>query len=149
VLLLRPLADFPQKNINSAGIQMGAMLVAACAAVAFLLAVVGVYSVKAYAVARRTREIGIRMALGARPAEVCRLILAQGALQATIGIAAGALLAVFAGRAAAHLLYRVSPNDWTLLILVSTVLAAAALAACWIPARRATKVDPVIALRCE
>jgi putative ABC transport system permease protein len=149
VLLLRPLADFPRRNINSASIQMGAVLVAACAAVAFGLAVVGVYSVKAYAVVRRTREIGIRMALGARPAEVYRLVLAQGALQAAIGITAGAVLAVFTGKAAAHLLYRVSPNDWALLVFVSAVLAAAALAACFIPARRATKVDPLIALRCE
>ena len=76
-------------------------------------------------------------------------MLAQGALQAAIGLAVGALLALLAGRTAAHLLYRVSPNDWALLFLVSTVLAAAALLACLVPARRATKVDPIIALRCE
>lgn len=149
VLLVRPLADFPRRNINSASIQMGAVLVAACASVAFALAVIGIYSVKAYAVARRTREIGIRMALGAQPGEVWRLVLVQGAQQAAIGIALGALLAVFTGRAAAHLLYRVSPNDWALLIAVSATLAAAAIAACLIPARRATKVEPVIALRCD
>jgi putative ABC transport system permease protein len=100
-------------------------------------------------VVRRTRELGIRMALGAQPGEVYRLVLGQGAMQAAVGIAAGALLAVFAGKAAAHLLYRVSPNDWVLLLLVSTVLGAAALVACLVPARRATKVDPMIALRCE
>jgi predicted permease len=149
VLLLRPLADFPRRNINSAAIQIGAVLVAACASIAFLLAVVGVYSVKAYGVARRTREIGIRVALGARPVDVTRLVLAQGALQAAIGIAVGALLALLTGKAAAHLLYRVNPDDWALLFLVSAVLAAAALLACFVPARRATKVDPIIALRCE
>ena len=149
VLLVRPLADFPLRNMNSASIQMGALLVAACASIAFVLAVVGVYSVKAYAVTRRTREIGIRMALGAQRSEVYGLVLTQGAWQAAVGIACGALLAVFAGRAAAHLLYRISPNDWTLLAAVSLAIATATLAACWVPARRATKVDPVIALRCE
>jgi putative ABC transport system permease protein len=70
-------------------------------------------------------------------------------LQAAIGIAVGALLALLTGKAAAHLLYRVNPDDWALLFLVSAVLAAAALLACFVPARRATKVDPIIALRCE
>jgi predicted permease len=149
VLLVRPLADFPQRNINSASIRFGAVLVAGCAAVAFVLAVVGVYSVKSYLVARRTREIGIRMALGARPGAVLRMVLAQTAWQAALGVVVGASLAVFTGKAAANLLYRVSPYDWAVLLSVSALLAAAALLACLVPARRATKVDPIIALRCE
>jgi ABC-type antimicrobial peptide transport system permease subunit len=149
VILARPLADFPSRNINVAGIQFGAVLVTTCGLVALVLALVGVYSVKAYAVARRTREIGIRMALGARATDVYRLILVQGAGQAAVGVIVGTVLAVFAGQAAAQLLYRINPNDWGLLALAIGLLSAATLLACVLPARRAAKVDPIIALRCE
>jgi hypothetical protein len=149
VILARPLADFPGRNINIAGIQFGAALVTTCGLVALVLALVGVYSVKAYAVARRTREIGIRVALGARAADVYRLVLMQGAAQAGVGVMAGTLLAWFGARAAAHLLYRVDPGNWALLALAIGLLSAATLLACLLPARRATKVDPLIALRCE
>ena len=78
-----------------------------------------------------------------------RLILVQGAGQAAVGVIAGTVLAVFVGQAAAQLLYRINPNDWGLLVLAIGLLSAATLLACLLPARRAAKVDPIIALRCE
>ena len=114
-----------------------------------LLAVVGVYGVKSYAVARRTREIGIRMALGAHPRDVFSLIMRQGALQTGFALGLGLLLALAAGRLLTQILYEVSPADPTALLASSIMLSAAALLACYLPARRATRVNPMTALRTE
>ena len=116
---------------------------------ALILAVVGIYGVKAYAVARRTREIGIRMALGAEPGAVLRLILRESLVMALSGVALGFLLALGIGRALSSMLYQVSPVDPVAFTLSPAVLIATALFACWLPARRAAKVDPMVALRAE
>lgn len=104
---------------------------------------------KAYSVARLTREIGIRMALGAEPRDVLRLILREGAVMTLIGAFAGLILALVIGRVLAQLLYQVSPLDPWAFTLAPLTLIATALFACWLPARRATRIDPVLALRAE
>ena len=127
----------------------GAMGVSVVGAVAMLLASVGLYGVIAYAVARRTREIGIRMALGAKPGAVVGMVMRQGLGIAGVGVAAGALLALGAAKAVAGALYGVSfvdPVAWT--ASIATLFTVAALANL-VPARRASAVDPSIALRSE
>jgi ABC-type antimicrobial peptide transport system permease subunit len=111
--------------------------------------VVGVSGVKAYAVERRTHEIGIRMALGARPAQVLGLVLRQGVLQTALGVTAGIGLALGAGRALAPMAYQANPADPLALGGAALLLSATALLACWLPARRATQVNPTEALRAE
>jgi putative ABC transport system permease protein len=125
------------------------VLVAGCAAVAFVLAVVGVYSVKSYLVARRTREIGIRMALGAQPSGVLRLIVGEGLALAAAGAALGTVAAFGLTRWMGSLLFSVSPTDPLTFVAVPAVLTVVALTASYLPARRATRVDPVSALRAE
>jgi ABC-type antimicrobial peptide transport system permease subunit len=105
--------------------------------------------VKAYSVARRTREIGIRMALGADRGSVFGLIMKQGALQTAVALGLGLLLSLGAGRVLAQMLYKVSPADPIALLTASALLATAALLACFFPARRATRVSPMTALRTE
>jgi len=119
------------------------------AATALLLAGVGIYGVMSYAVTRRTHELGIRSALGASRTEIVGLVVREGMRLAAIGIAAGLLAAVVLTRFMAGLLYGVRPYDPATLVLVTLLLGGIALLACYIPARRATAVDPVIALRCE
>ena len=119
------------------------------AAVAVLLAALGVYGVVAYAVAERTNEIGIRMALGARRARVVRMIVAQGMASVVAGILAGLLAASMTGRLIANLLYGVEATDVPTFVLSTLMLTAIAFAACSLPALKAALVDPVIALRTE
>ena len=149
VISIDPFADLLEKSVGLWVIRVGALLFGVFGAIALLLAVVGVYGVKAYAVARRSREIGIRMALGARRGDVFRLIMRQGALQTALAVAIGVFLSLSAGRVLAQILYEVSPTDPFALISASLLLAAAALLACFFPARRATRVDPIVALRTE
>lgn len=126
-----------------------ALLLGVFGGIALVLAVVGVNGVKAYAVARRTREIGIRMALGAQPGNVLRMILREGAVMLAAEIAIGFALAVATGRIVSGLLYQVGALDPIAFTIAPLVLAAATLLACWLPARRATRVDPLTALRTE
>jgi predicted permease len=124
-------------------------LVSIFAATALLLALAGIYGVMAYSVIRRTHEIGVRMALGASAPHVLRLVLSQGMLTTAIGLAIGMTGALVLTRAMQSLLFGVSPTDPITLLEVALLLALAALLACYIPARRATKVDPMVALRYE
>jgi predicted permease len=130
-------------------VRAGAMLFGLFGALALLLAVVGIYGVKAYAVSRRTREIGIRMALGAEAATVQRMILREGLSMTLTGIIIGLTLGLALGQALASLLYEVSAFDPITLTLAPLILAIAAMLACWVPARRATRVSPMTALRTE
>ncbi|HMV82589.1 MAG TPA: ABC transporter permease [Blastocatellia bacterium] len=116
---------------------------------ALVLAALGLYGVLAFSVAQRTREIGIRMALGAQGRDVLRLVVGQGIKLVALGAALGLAGAFAATRVLKSLLYGISPTDPPTFISVPLVLLTVALLACWIPARRATKVEPMIALRCE
>jgi len=125
------------------------LLLGIFAAAALVLAVVGIYGVMGYAVTQRTHEIGLRMALGARRGEVVRMVVRQGMATAAAGIAVGAAAALGLTRAMGSLLYETAPADGPTFAVVCSVLAAAAFLACSVPAWRASKVDPVIALRYE
>jgi predicted permease len=130
-------------------VRSGAAMVSLFAGLALALAVVGVYGVMAYAVVRRTREIGIRRALGAEPGEVLRMVLREGLIVTFGGAALGFLLALGVGHVFSSMLFEVSPVDPVALTLAPAVLVATALLACYVPARRATKIDPIVALRYE
>ena len=129
--------------------RMGATLSATFGGLALLLAAVGLYGVVSYSVAQRTREIGIRMALGARRADVLRLVVGQGMLLVLAGTAAGLLAALAAGRVVSSLLYDVGAFEPLTLLSIAAILCGASLLATWLPARRAARVDPMVALRHE
>jgi putative ABC transport system permease protein len=129
--------------------RMAASLSLAFGLVALLLSAVGLYSVMAYVVSQRTREVGIRMALGAQPRDVLRLMAAYGMNLAFIGLAIGLGLAFVLARALSAVLIGISVYDLTIFLAVPVLLTVVAAAACVFPARRATKVDPLVALRYE
>ncbi len=122
-------------------------LVGLLALTALVLAAVGTYGVMAYAVASRTREIGVRAALGASPNAIVRLLVSQGVTQGAIAIVIGGAIGLATSRLLESMLYGVTPRDLRTMLLVATVLALVALVATWLPARRATRINPVSALR--
>jgi predicted permease len=125
------------------------LLLAAFGGLGLLLAMVGVYGVISYAVTQRTREIGVRIALGARPRDVMRLVLGEGVILAAIGIGVGTVGALALARILESLLYEIKPRDPVTFVAVAIAVAAAAAAACYVPARRAMRVDPMVALKYE
>jgi putative ABC transport system permease protein len=142
-----PLEDLVDENLSSR--RMQASLLGGFAGLALLLVTLGIYAVLSFAVTQRTQEIGVRVALGAQPRDVLRMIFAQGFKLFLIGAAIGLAAAFALSRALVHLLYGVSAYDPASFAIVTILLAAVALLACYIPARRATRVDPLIALRYE
>jgi predicted permease len=143
----RPLTD--QIDADLAQERVVAMLSGLFGGLALLLAAVGLGGITAYAVARRRSEIGIRMALGAQPSDVVRLVIGRTLVMTAVGMAVGLASAAAVSRSVASMLFGITPLDPSTFIVVSVLFAAVATVAAWIPARRATRVDPMIALRCE
>jgi predicted permease len=148
-----PIAEdmtLPEKlQARFSDVRLASGVLGACAMLALLLSLVGLYAVLAWTVGERTREIGIRVALGARRASIRALVLRQGLRLLGTGLAIGVLGAWSASRVLARLLYGVSPDDPVTFVAAATLLSIVAIAATIIPARRATLVDPMVALRCE
>jgi ABC-type antimicrobial peptide transport system permease subunit len=125
------------------------ILLAVFAALALVLACIGIYGVIAYLVGQRTHEIGVRMSLGAERRHILLLIMGQGLRMATAGVVVGLLLAFSLTRLMSSQLFGVSNHDPLTFVAVSLVLIAVAMIACWVPARRAMRVDPTVALRSQ
>ncbi len=149
ILSLRTFAQHLDSNLDLWLVRAGAALFSIFGGLALGLAVVGLYGVKAYSVARRTREIGIRMALGAQAGAVLRMIMREGSIMLVSGVTIGLLLAIATAKILSGILYGVGAFDPIAFTVAPLVLITAALIATWLPARRATRVDPVQALRAE
>jgi putative ABC transport system permease protein len=144
---LRPLEDVVTDSLQRQRLVL--VLIGAFAAAALLLAAVGIYGVMSYAVVQRVPEVGVRLALGARPADVLRLVLGQALAVGALGIALGLVGALAAGGVLASQLYEIGPRDPIALAAVALTLLLVVLAASAVPARRAARVDPLEALRTE
>jgi putative ABC transport system permease protein len=144
---IRPMSAWLSES--TAQERFNSTLLAIFAAVALLLAAIGLYGVLAYSVSRRTQEIGVRMAMGATGSDIFKLILKQGMLLTFAGVAIGIIAALGLTRLLTTLLFGVKANDPVTFIVIGLLLMFVAFLACYIPARKATKVDPMIALRYE
>ena len=149
VLALKTMRQHLEGSADLWIMRTGATLFSIFGGVALLLAVIGLYGIRSYTVARRTREIGIRMALGASAGDTLRLVVREGAVLTAIGAAAGLALSFLLGKVLAGMLYQVSGSDPVVFLAAPAVLSAVSLVACYVPARRAARVDPMIALRYE
>lgn len=132
-----------------AGARFNALLLSIFAGTALLLAAIGLYGVISYSVAQRTRELGIRIALGAQRGDVLKLVLQQSMALVAVGVLLGLAASIGLTRLMATILYGVSAADPITFVVLSTTLFSVALLACWLPARRASTVDPLVALRTE
>ena len=148
IMSAKTLTDHRDGSISLWVVRAGAGLFSTFGVLAVLLAAVGL-RVKSYLVSRRTREIGIRMALGARSGDVMRMILGEGLQVAAVGLGLGLILSAVVAMALGKMLYRVNPLDPTTFVTATLVLLTAAVAACWLPARKATRIVTVKALRSE
>jgi predicted permease len=144
---VRPLGEVVERSIARTSFTM--LLLVAAAAIALVLGSLGIYSVIAYVVSQRTREIGVRMALGATRRDISRMVLGEGLAITSLGIAVGLAGALALTRLMLALLYGVSPTDPATFVAVPALLAGVALLATWVPARRAARVEPLVAIRCE
>ena len=149
ILNVRTMDDMIAQTPASFMRRFPALLISIFAGVALLLASIGIYGVVSYSVSQQTHYIGVRMALGASPADILKMVLKQGLLLALLGVGIGVLAALGLMRLLSTLLYQVSTNDVATFATVTGALFAVALLACYLPARRATKVDPLVALRYE
>lgn len=150
VLSVRTMSDAVRNGANGLLLfNLGAKLTAALGFLGLTLAVVGIYGVMAYAVGQRTQEIGVRMALGAQRRTILWMVSCQGLAIIGTGLSIGLLTAIAAGRLVGEFLVGVGPADPMTYITVSTLLSLIALAACYIPARRAVHIEPTVALRYE
>ena len=147
VLALKTMRQHLEGSADLWIVRTGATLFSIFGGVALLLAMIGLYGIRSYTVARRTREIGIRMALGASASDTLRLVVREGAALTAIGAAAGLTLSFLVGKVLAGMLYEVSGSDPVVFLAAPAVLSAISLVACYVPARRAARVDPMIALR--
>ena len=144
---VRMLQDVVDRSSDQTSFTM--VLLAIAATVALLLGAIGIYGVISYIVAQRTGEIGVRLAMGAEPRTVARMILRQGGLVTLLGIVAGLIAAYAGSQLIRSLLYGVSPRDPIVFSLTTVTLLVVALLACWLPARRAARLSPLQALRTE
>jgi putative ABC transport system permease protein len=144
---LQPMTDVVAESVATRRFQM--LLVALFAACALFLAGLGVFGVVSYSVEQRRHELGIRMALGAQLGNLKRMILRQGMWPVMVGLAAGLTVAALSGRLIQNLLFGIEPSNSLTMICVVTIVALVGVAACYVPARRVTKLDPLIALRAE
>lgn len=147
VFAIRTMEEVLSRSVAQRRLSM--LLLVIFAAVAVTLATVGIYGVMSYSMAQRTHEIGIRMALGARAPDVLALVAKQTMTLVALGVAVGLVGALLFTRSLASLLFQVQPGDPAILLAASLLLATVALAVGYLPARRAVKVDPMTALRCE
>ena len=148
----QPVSSAPMETLIAtvdAGNRVVTRLMVFFGTLAMFLGVIGIYGVMAHLVSQKIHEIGIRMALGASPAQVMRMVIGQGLKLALIGVAVGALAALGATRSLSTMLYQVAPNDPPTFIGVAILFAGVAAAACYVPARRAARLDPLVALRYE
>lgn len=136
-------------DIQSAGQNFGAQLIGLFAALGLVLTAIGIYGVISFHVSQRTQEIGVRVALGASRSDALRLVLKHGIVLASAGIGIGIVAALVLTRFLSSMLFQIRPVDFPTYALVTVCLTCVALLACYIPARRATRVDPVTAMRCE
>jgi len=149
IISARTMTQHRDRSLTEWAVRAAATMFSIFGALALLVATIGVYGLKAYDVSRRTREIGIRMALGATSGDVERLVMREGMWTTIVGLTIGLLLAAGLGKLVSGLLYRVSPFDPVVLTTAALVLSTAAMLACYLPARRATRVVPLEALRSE
>jgi putative ABC transport system permease protein len=149
----QPISNVTTMEDDLAGVlateRFSAVLMGLLASLGLALAALGLYGVMAYSVSQRTREIGLRMALGAQPRNIFKIVIGRGAALIAIGLSLGLVGALAAARLLSEVLYGVSTSDPVTFVVIALLLAAVALAACYLPARRAAKVDPMVALRSE